>query len=199
MLELLIGELGPRQEPKKTRLDRITSPRCVALARRGQDPSGALFTWDVATNFLLREIELALLDLHSDTISFDVLASTVAVRLSASKGDPSGRTAGRTQMQVQHNGPSVFALSVCSAAFLVKMATASWTSLGGSGDRSFEEAMFLPEIGTCDSRCFVDKAHIIHTLKSDASLLVDQSGARLDISEVLSMNYGELELNTWQD
>ena len=43
---------------------------------------------EVATNFSLREIDLAMLDLHSDTISFDVLAATVAVRLSASKGDP---------------------------------------------------------------------------------------------------------------
>ena len=41
-----------------------------------------------ATNSLLREIELGLLDLHSDTISFDMSAFTVTVRLSASEGDP---------------------------------------------------------------------------------------------------------------
>ena len=55
----------------------------VALTGRGRDPVGGLFTGEVATHFLLREIELALLDLHSDTISGNISASSVAVRHSA--------------------------------------------------------------------------------------------------------------------
>ena len=63
--------------------------------------------------------------------------------------------------------------TVCSAAFLVELATARWTSLDGSGNRSDEEARNLPLIGTCgDSRRFVEKAYMVHASNSDASMLM---------------------------
>ena len=46
---------------------------------------------------LIRKIEMALLDLKADTNSFDVLAATDTVRLSASKSDARGLTAARTK------------------------------------------------------------------------------------------------------
>ena len=58
-----------------------------------------------------------------------------------------------------------------------------WKGSGGSGDRFGEEARPLPLIGTCqDSRCFVEKAHMVHAHKSDASLFVYESGAIFDTS-----------------
>ena len=170
-------ELGPSTRAKEKRLDLWdqlqpeidTHHVGVALSRRGRDPVGGFFTWRFATNLLSWEIELALLDLHSDTTSFDVLAATVNVRLSASEGDPRGRTAART--------------------------TENWKCFGGSGDRSGEVARPLPLIDTCqDSLCPVEKTHMVHALKSDASLFVGQSGAKFDTS----MKCEGLEPNTWR-
>ena len=87
----------------------------VALTRRR-------CSFGFATNFLLREIELALLDLHSDTISFHVLAASVTVRLSASKGYPRGRTAARTH-KCWCDTLGRVSCPFCSALFLVKLAT----------------------------------------------------------------------------
>ena len=90
----------------------------VALARRARGPVGGSFTCGFATNVLLREIELALLDLHSDTISFDVLAATVVVRLCASKNDLRRRTAASTHKCRCHKLGRVFC-PFCSAFFVL--------------------------------------------------------------------------------
>ena len=178
--------LGPPTRAKEIRWDlwdqlNIDSRHVgVALTRRGRDPVGGLY----ATNFFLREIELVLLDLHSDTISFDVLPATVTTRLNASKDDLRGLAAARTH-KCRCDKIGRVSCPFCSALFLVKLATEIWKHVGGSGDRSAEEARSLPLIGTCqDSRCVVDNIHMVHALESDASLLVDQSGAKFDTSHV---------------
>ena len=63
--------------------------------------------------------------------------------------------------------------------------TENWKGFGGSGDPSLEKARSLPLIGTCqDSRCFLEKTHMVHDLMSNASLLVDLSCAHFDASHV---------------
>ena len=99
---------------------------------------------ECATHFLLGEIELALLDLHSDTTSFDVLAATVTAdsvcqRVAQEDGPPLVHTSAAKLGQA-HSVP------LCSRSSL---ATEIWKSVGGSGDRSAEEARSLPLIGTC--------------------------------------------------
>ena len=73
----------------------------------------------------------------------------------------------------------------CSVLFLVNLATEIWKSVGVSGNRSAEKARSLPLIATChDSGCLVEQTHIVSVLKSDAFLVVDQSGAKFDTSHV---------------
>ena len=65
-------------------------------------------------------------------------------------------------------------------------------SFGGSGDRPAEEGRSSPLIGACqDSRCFVEKSHMVHALKSDAFELVRRMS--------LEMLCEELEPNIWRD
>ena len=160
--------LEPPTRAKEIRLDlwcqlqfKIDSHhRGVALARRGRDPVGGLFTWRVATNFLLRELELALLDLHLDTISFDVLAGTVTVCLSADATNSTGCLP--CSVLVGHGNLDKF-----------------WRLW-----RSVERGGNIVTTHCQDSRCFVGKTHMIHVLKSDASVVVDQHGAKFDTSHV---------------
>ena len=131
----------------------------VALTRRRRHPVGGFVHLGFATNFLLGEIELP---------------------PSASKGDPTGRTAVRTH-KCRCDKLRWVSCPYCSASFLVKQTAEDWNSFDGSA----AEARSLPLIGTCvDSRCFVEKAHMDHALHSDASFLVDHSGAKFDTSRV---------------
>ena len=67
---------------------------------------------------------MALLGLQADTNSVDVVDATVSVRLSASKGDPRGRTAARTHRCMCDTLDRV-SYPFCSASFLVKRRSAS--------------------------------------------------------------------------
>ena len=58
-----------------------------------------------------------------------------------------------------------------------------WTSLGGFGDRFVEKARCSPLVGSRgDSRSFVQMAHTVHALMSDAPMSIDHGGAMLDTS-----------------
>ena len=129
-------------------------------------------------------------DTVGDIISFNHAASTVLVRLEV--GLP------LLLADAGLSGPCV--LLLCSAAFLVQLATARWSSLGGSGNRSDEEARSLPLIGTCgDSRRFVGKARMVHAIKSHASMLVGQSGQSSTPHTSPSTKYEGLLSSTWKE
>ena len=106
---------------------------------------------EVATHFLLREIELAMLGLHTHT------------------RDLSGRTASRTQMCRRDQLGSVWC-PFCPGRFFVRLAASSWISLSGSGDRSVEEARTLPLVGTCDDSLFRGQGS--HVPRSQVSRLL---------------------------
>ena len=68
----------------------------VTAQRPPGGPRGGVYVWGFGTAWLLREIELALLDVHADTIQFNADGSEVTLRLGATKADIKGRGAART-------------------------------------------------------------------------------------------------------
>ena len=141
----------------------------VALTRRRRHPVGGFVHLGFATNFLLGEIELALLDLHSDAISFGVLPSTVTLPLSASKCDPTGRTAARTH-KCRCDKLRWVSCPFCSASFLVKQTAEDWNSFDGSGGSfSCGGKIIATHRLLCRLPLFVEKAHMDHALHPDAS------------------------------
>lgn len=89
--------LGPCKRAEEVRL---TWWQQLYLAENGATPpvkatapAGGVLLWSFGTHFLLREAELACLDMHSSTV---LLARTVTLALPVTKTDPSGRGARRT-------------------------------------------------------------------------------------------------------
>ena len=88
----------------------------------------------------------------------------------------------------------------CSTAFWVKLDTVRWTSLGGFGDRFVEKARCLPLVGSRgDTRSFVQMAHMVHALMSDAPMSIDHGGAMLDTSHGTGHEMRRAGGITWRD
>ena len=68
----------------------------LKMAEKPLAPFGGILLWALGSHFLLREGELAMLDLHENTVRLDEVAKTITLSLSVSKSDPGGRTARRT-------------------------------------------------------------------------------------------------------
>ena len=120
----------------------------VALTRRRRHPVGGFVHLGFATNFLLGEIELP---------------------PSASKCDPTGRTAARTH-KCRCDKLRWVSCPFCSASFLVKQTAEDWNSFDGSGGSfSCGGKIIATHRLLCRLPLFVEKAHMDHALHPDAS------------------------------
>ena len=140
----------------------------VELHRRGAGPRGGLHTWGFGTAWLLRELELAMLDVHADTIKIDDVTGHATVRIATSKADPRGRGASRT-IACSCSGRSSPSCGACCAKVLLSLAMEAW-----GGDRQSDEARKVPLIGTVsEPGQIVQKREFVQAVQADAGLLVD--------------------------
>ena len=116
-----------------------------AARRPPGGPRGGIYVWGFGSAWLLREIELALLDVHADTIQFNADSSEVTLRLGATKADIKGRGAARTH-RCRCDRQGAPSCPVCSARHLVDAAVHAW-----GGNRADEAAKAVPLIGTMAS------------------------------------------------
>ena len=138
------------------------------LHRRPDQPRGGLHVWGVGIGWLLREVELAMLDLHADTLKVDVVAGTATLRIGVSKTDPAGRGAART-FACRCSRRRLPSCPACSAAVLLEIAVENW-----DGDRASDEARRVPLIGTIGSAgAVVAKASMVQAAQSDAAQLCE--------------------------
>ena len=136
------------------------------LDRQGDSPRGGLHVWGIGTGWLLREVELALLNVHSETIKIQADGS-VTLRIATSKTDPAGRGAART-MACTCAGRQHPSCPACSAKVLLSMAVEEFCDLSLSSD----EAKLIPLVGTlADPRVVVSKAAFCRAAQADATLL----------------------------
>ena len=136
------------------------------LTRDPDAPRGGLHCWGVGTGWLMREMELALLDLHVDTVKVNDHDGSVTLKVATSKTDPRGRGASRT-MACTCLGRRLPSCPACSARVLLELAVGTWP-----GDRGSEAARGIPLIGTvADPRAFVTKAAVIRAAQADATIL----------------------------
>ena len=140
----------------------------VSVSREPQEPSGGLLPWGLATGFLLREIELAVLTVGQ--VRIDPVAGTVTFKLGATKKDPQGQSAVRTRV-CSCSRRGLISCPFCSADALLHHTLGRW----GEG-LSAEEANSVPLICTTGDRCkFVQKQDIVSALCKDSELLVSDS------------------------
>ena len=151
----------------------------VELDRRDDSPRGGLFVWGLGTGWLLREIELSLLDLHADTLKIDDAKGITTLKLNSSKMDPSGRSASRTH-RCSCEGVSLPSCPVCSARHLLELAMRTW-----GGNRDSHEAKLIPLIGTiARPHRFVEKQALVAAAQRDAELIRSMGVADVVPSEV---------------
>jgi len=141
----------------------------VQLSREAQEPSGGLWPWGVATAFLLREVELAVLTLGQ--VSLDDTAGTVTITLAATKKDPRGRSAVRSRT-CTCGRQGLISCPFCASSALLLFSLGRW-----GGELGSEESFEIPLVGTCrDAREFVQKSDLVSALCKDSNLLVSDAG-----------------------
>ena len=176
-LERALGPPGRSAEIRPESWDELAADldaQEVELDRQVDSPRGGLFVWGLGTGWLLREIELSLLNVHSETLRLHEDGS-VTLRISTSKTDPGGRGAARTLPCTcgRRGRPSC---APCSARVLLEEAMSAW-----GGDRESDEARLRPLIGTmADPGVVVAKAAIVRAARADVGLL--QSRGRVLVS-----------------
>ena len=136
------------------------------LDRPGDGPRGGVYAWGVGCGWLLREIELAMLDMHAETVTIDESTGAATIRVGASKTDPAGRGAART-LPCRCGGRRRPSCAACSARTVLELAVAAWP-----GDRHSEAARRIPLIGTvADAGRTVEKAAFVRAAQADARIL----------------------------
>ena len=149
------------------------------LLRHGGAPRGGLHVWGLGSGWLLREIELAHLDVHSETIRVDEATGNVTIRISTSKTDSRGRGASRT-LACSCSASRRPSCAACCAKVLLEMAVGSW-----QGDRDSDEARQVPLVGTIsDPLAIVKKADLIQAAQADAAMLHEMGLLQLPPSAV---------------
>ena len=129
--------------------------------------------------WLLREVELALLNVHRDTLKIDLDTGSATLRISSSKTDPSGRGASRT-WPCRCNLARRPSCPACSAKVLLELAMENW-----QGDRDSEEAKGIPLIGTVGRpTAVVSKRSMVEAAQSDAGHLYIMNLLPVDPSAV---------------
>ena len=151
----------------------------IRLSREPHQPSGGAHIWGIGSGWLLREIELANLDLHIDTIDFGDDGSTATLRVAASKVDIKGKTVARTHKCIC-NGRQLVSCPVCSLRMVFDEAMLRW-----GGDRASDLAKFIPLVSTVrDHREVVSKACVVEAARADARKIHDLGIASLAAEDV---------------
>ena len=151
----------------------------VVLERGNSSPRGGLHVWGVGMGWLLRELELAMLNVHADTLRVNEVEGTVTIKVSSSKTDPAGRSASRTH-RCRCSGRKLPSCPVCSSQILLKLAMESW-----GGDRSSEKAKLVPLIGTvANPLAYVAKSALVHAAQCDAASIKELGIAEVASAEV---------------
>lgn len=88
--------LGPAKQSEEIRLEWWQALCEIEGLKMSVKPFGGILLRSLGTHFILREGELAMLDMRENTILIEEVAKTVTFSLSVSKSDPGGRTARRT-------------------------------------------------------------------------------------------------------
>ena len=117
---------------------------------------------------MLREMEVACLDLHQDTVKIDDATGNVTIRISVSKADPQGRGAART-LACSCSSTRLPSCAACCAKVLLEDALQAW-----GGDRASESARLVPLVGTIARNTdVIKKKAVIEAAQADAALLAE--------------------------
>ena len=151
----------------------------VRLQRRPDGPRGGLHVWGLGMGFLLREVELAHLNVHEETLQIDEATGSATLRISASKMDPAGRGCSRT-LACRCRAARSPSCPACSARVLLELALEVWT-----GSRQSEEARAFPLVGTMvNPAAAVSKAEMQMAAQADAAFLHEMGLLRADPRDV---------------
>ena len=138
----------------------------LQLDRPGDAPAGGLYVWGLGCGWLLRELELAMLNVHTETIQVNDATGDVTLKIATSKTDPAGRGAART-LPCRCQGARLPSCAACCARHLLDLAVRAW-----GGDRASDEARCFPLVGTVlDPGKVVTKASLVRAAQADATLL----------------------------
>ena len=135
--------------------------------------------WGLGMGFLFREVELAHLNVHAETLQIDEETGNATLRISASKTDPAGRGCSRT-LACRCSSTRLPSCPACSARVLLDLALEVWT-----GSRWDDDAKAFPLVGTmANPAVAVSKAEMQMAAQADATHLRDMELLKVEPRDV---------------
>ncbi|CAK9088212.1 Uncharacterized protein SCF082_LOCUS41659 [Durusdinium trenchii] len=165
--------LGPAKRSEEVRIEwwqKLFELEGLKMAEKPLAPFGGILLWALGSHFLLREGELAMLDLHENTIRLDEVAKTITLSLSVSKSDPGGRTARRTLRCCGAEDDTTFHGLLCP--FEVGFELVERQKARTKADRSATSAFSIPLVGQRGNPfAFTCKTEVVLAAQQDAERL----------------------------